>query len=195
MKKITVQPTWQLCVWSFSTTTMTLLTMFFECLETLLSGRMQPYGRYTTRRLRRALLLAWSIVWMALLFSYTVWLSALGTGLRIVSSFLLIGTLVECHTLGWALSVSQWQLQSCSLLLSTATVIVYKWLWLTDWSFTQHVLNVTKVGTALLNCCYMAGATLNCCYLQSPCKFCVHHTTMHQFTVSLYLKPHTQSNL
>ena len=76
-----------------------------------------------------------------------------GTWDSLFKFFLLIWTLVGCSILGWALSVSQRQLQCYSLLLSTATVAVYRWLWLTDWSFTQHVLNVTKVGTALLNCC------------------------------------------
>ena len=35
----------------------------------------------------------------------------------------------------------------------------------------------------------MTGAMWNCCHLGT---FCAHHTTMHQFTVSLHSKPHTQ---
>ena len=45
-------------------------------------------------------------------------------------------------------------------------------------------------------CTYGAVLLLHgCCHvklLQSRRMFCVHHATMHQFTVSLYSKPHTQ---
>ena len=47
----------------------------------------------------------------------------------------------------------------------------------------------TEVVTAPFGC-YMAGVTWK--RLPSRCKFCVHHTTMHQFAVSFTLKPHTQ---
>ena len=52
------------------------------------------------------------------------------------------------------------------------------------WPFKEHFLNIHQSATltALFGCC-MAGATWNCCCLS---KFCVHHTTMDQFTVSLY---------
>ena len=54
-----------------------------------------------------------------------------------------------------------------------------------SWGF----LNIHRSGVlTVLFGCYMAGATWNCCRLGA---FCVHHTTMHHFTVSLHSKPHT----
>ena len=37
--------------------------------------------------------------------------------------------------------------------------------------------------------CYIAGATRRCCL--SGRMLCIHHTTMHKFTVSLHAKSHT----
>ena len=76
-----------------------------------------------------------------------------------------------------------------SLLLSGPTVCqscsaVNQWL-------TLHsvFLNIPKSGVlAALSDHYIAGATWN--HSSQPI-FCVHHTTMQWFTVSLYLKPHT----
>ena len=48
---------------------------------------------------------------------------------------------------------------------------------------------LTEVVTTLFGC-YMAGTMWNCCHLGASSVY--NHTSMHQFTMSLYLKPHTQ---
>ena len=48
----------------------------------------------------------------------------------------------------------------------------------------------TEWVTAALHSAFWTAAKV-VTVLPSWCKFCVHHTTMHQFTVSLYSKPHT----
>ena len=59
-------------------------------------------------------------------------------------------------------------------------------VWMSDCSFTQRLLNIHKSGHSavwlLYGWCHMK-------LLPSQRKFCVHHSTMHQFIVSLYLKP------
>ena len=55
-------------------------------------------------------------------------------------------------------------------------------------AFTQHILNVHWSGYSavwsLRDWCHVK-------LLPPWCMFCVHRTTMYQFTVSLYSKPHT----
>ena len=56
-------------------------------------------------------------------------------------------------------------------------------LWMNDHSFTQHVLNIHQSGYSavwlLHGWCHME-------LLPSWYKFCIHHTTMHQFRVFLF---------
>ena len=63
-------------------------------------------------------------------------------------------------------------------------VIVNEWLY----PFIARIINIhgSDVLVALCGCC-MAGATWNAAFRR---RFCVHHSTMHQVTVSLHSKPH-----
>ena len=70
---------------------------------------------------------------------------------------------------------SSLRLHSSHVWLSVASHIAF-------WIFT-------KVVTTLFGC-YMAGTMWSWCHLSASSVD--NHTSMHQFTVSLYLKPHTQ---
>ena len=74
---------------------------------------------------------------------------------------LLIWTLVERLISRWALSTSQWQLQHFSLHLCSRRM----WLWMNNWSFTQHVLNSHQSGysAVILTCLtkYLLRQTLS----------------------------------
>jgi len=67
------------------------------------------------------------------------------------------------------------RLHSSHVWLSVASHIAF-------WIFTEMV--------TMLFGCYMAGTMWSCCHLSASSVY--NHTGMHQFTVSLYLKPHTQ---
>ena len=60
-----------------------------------------------------------------------------------------------------------------------SNVILNEWLY----PLIARIINIHRSGVlvALFGCC-MAGAKWTAA---SQCKFCVHHSTMHQFTVSL----------
>ena len=62
----------------------------------------------------------------------------------------------------------------------TSCVILNEWLC----PFNSTFLNIPRSSVlTALGCCMLK-------LLPSRCKFCVYHSTMHQFTVSLYSKPH-----
>ena len=110
---------------------------------------------------------------------------------------------LECHLLQWRtapLECCQLFLYSSGLcswadslrtLLSRVILNDHEWLQtflsLFVCSFVRTI-RPSGVFTALSGC-YVTGATWSCCYLS---MFCVHHTTMHQFAVSLHAKPHTK---
>ena len=91
---------------------------------------------------------------------------------------LFMGTLVECLIARLARIVSQWQLQRYSLHLRFSCMQ----LCMSDHNF---------VCTACFEyplCGYSAVWLLHGWCHEKLCKFCVHHITMHQFTVSLVFK-------
>ena len=57
---------------------------------------------------------------------------------------------------------------------------------MSDCSFTRHLLNIHQSGH---NAVWLLYGWCHIKLLLSQHKFCVHHSTMHQFIVSLYLKP------
>ena len=61
-------------------------------------------------------------------------------------------------------------------------------LWMSDCSFTQHFLNSHQTGCSVV---YLLYGWCHEKLLPSRRKSSVHHTTMQQFTVSLYWKLHT----
>ena len=86
---------------------------------------------------------------------------------------LFLWILVERLTWSWALSASQWQLYRhrpcvCTLVVCDPFKYPPKWL--------QRILLVGRCHVKLL---------------PPRCRYCVHHTNMYQFTVSLYSKKHT----
>ena len=67
-------------------------------------------------------------------------------------------------------------------------VILNEWLY----PFIARIINIHRSGVliALFGCCVAGAMTVK--LLPSRRKFCVYHSTMHPFTVSLHSKPHRQ---
>ena len=97
----------------------------------------------------------------------------------------------------WMLLVGEQHPNSCWLLLHSAILrawaltarmsytVLNEWLNFYSTLFNSHWNGVLAVlfGSVLHSWCYIK-------LLPSRCTFCLHHTTMHQFTVSLHSKPH-----
>ena len=98
---------------------------------------------------------------------------------------------LECHLLQWRIApleccqlflYSSWA-DSLHALLSHVILNDHEWLQTFLSLFVcSFVRNIRQSVFTALSGCYATGATWSCCYLS---MFCVHHTTMHQFTVSL----------
>ena len=87
-----------------------------------------------------------------------------------------IWTLVKHLSSRWALSTSERQLLSYSLLRSRPVWCSHMQLWM-----SVGLCSVFRISTKWLQHCLIVTWLLP--LLLSKCKFCVHHTTMHQFTV------------
>ena len=106
-------------------------------------------------------------------FVIATWIQSLPAGLKKI--------VVESIS-GWALSASHWQLYSTALcwpieLQSFATVI--KWL-----AFHTSFWISTKWCTS--SAVWLLHGWCHMKLLLSQCTFCVHHTTMYQFSVALF---------
>ena len=94
-----------------------------------------------------------------------------------------IWTFVQCLILKWALSASQWQLKPYSLPL--CSIVIQLGLWMSD----SFLLSTFWIPPKWLQHCLFVTWLVLCATAAVLVKFCAHHTIMHHFTVSLYLKP------
>ena len=118
-------------------------------------------------------------------FTSTETVGLLGTGAQDVHLDFLTAPELWLLSLLFIAFIQRYSLLSSRLTAHISHVVVNEWLYL----FIARIFNINGSGVLIaLSACCMAGAKWNCCHLRR--KFCIHHSTVNQFTASLHSKPH-----